>query len=337
MESILVAGGAGYIGSHVAKQLSLAGFRPIVLDNLSTGNRWAVQWGPFVRGDISDAALVRDIVDRFRVDAVIHLAASAYIGESVSNPRKYYRNNVAGSLAFLDALIDCGVGKIVFSSTCAVYGNVADALIDESHARQPVNPYGESKLFIEAALRWLDSAHRLKSVCLRYFNAAGADPEGDLGEVHDPETHIIPLAIEAALDPRKSLSVFGVDYPTEDGSAVRDYTHVHDLARAHILALHYLCCGNESASVNLGTGKGNSVLDVIRAIEGLSGRRMRVESFPRRAGDPSRLVANPGAAARVIGWQPIYTDLHQTIEDAWRWRTQGELRAGIRALAVQQA
>jgi UDP-arabinose 4-epimerase len=336
MKSILIAGGAGYIGSHVAKQLARDGYRPIVLDNLSTGNRWAVKWGPLIEGDIADNRLVRAILDKHAIEGVIHLAACAYVGESVENPRKYYRNNVTGSLAFLDALVDHGIDKIVFSSTCAVYGHASERPIDESDPHQPVNPYGESKLFIERALRWLGAAHQLKSVCLRYFNAAGADPEGDVGEAHDPETHIVPLIIQTALGLRDHVSVFGRDYPTADGSAVRDYTHVADLAMAHVLALNYLFQGGASLAVNLGTGRGHSVLEVIEMVERVSVRPVAAKYLPRRTGDPASLTACNRLAESVFGWQPKHRSLEAIVEHAWEWHSCHQARRqthGMSALA----
>jgi UDP-arabinose 4-epimerase len=236
----------------------------------------------------------------------------------VENPRKYYRNNVAGSLSFLDALVEHGLDKIVFSSTCAVYGDPADTLVRESDPLQPLSPYGDSKLFIERALRWLDSAHRLRSVCLRYFNAAGADSDGEIGEAHDPETHIIPLVIQVALGQREAISVFGIDYPTADGSAVRDFIHVADLARAHVLALGHLFDGGNSVAVNLGTGLGHSVLDVIGMVKKVSGRPVPVKFLPRRAGDPASLAASAKMAESLLGWVPEYS-LENIVQHAWHW------------------
>jgi UDP-glucose-4-epimerase GalE len=323
MKNILVAGGAGYIGSHVAKRLAQSGFEPVVLDNLSTGNRWAVKWGPLIEGDISDSDLVRRTVDRYSIEGVIHLAACAYVGESIENPRKYYRNNVVASLAFLDALVAAGVGRIVFSSTCAVYGDASARPIEESDQQLPVNPYGETKLFIERSLGWLDSAHKLRSVSLRYFNAGGADPNGDIGEAHNPETHIIPLAIQAALGKREGICVFGSDYPTRDGSAVRDYTHVTDLAAAHTLAMKYLFEGGATVAVNLGTGKGHTVTEVIETVRAVSGRPVAVKLLPRRKGDPASLTACAKAAESLLGWRPDHRGLETLVEHAWRWHLKG--------------
>jgi UDP-arabinose 4-epimerase len=322
MQTILVSGGAGYVGSHVAKLLASNGFVPVVLDNLSTGNRWAVKWGPLVEGNVGDARLVCETVKKYHVVAAIHLAASAYVGESVENPRKYYRNNVVESLNFFDALLSSGIDKVVFSSTCAVYGNVTCTTIDEAQNQKPVNPYGETKLFVERALHGLDVAHGLKSIRLRYFNAAGADPDGEIGEAHDPETHLIPLVIDAALGLRESVAVFGVDYPTEDGSAVRDYTHVYDLARAHVLALRSLFAGGQSQALNLGTGNGHSVLDIIKMVEVISGAVVPKQIGLRRHGDPPRLVASARAAETVLGWHPEYSRLEAIIGHAWRWHSK---------------
>jgi UDP-glucose-4-epimerase GalE len=323
MQTILVTGGAGFIGSHVAKRLAREGFLPVVLDNFSTGNRWAVKWGPLIEGDIRDVDLIGGVVEKYRIEAAIHLAACAYVGESVENPRKYYRNNVIGSLRLLDALIESGVRHVVFSSTCAVYGNSECLAIDESHTQEPVNPYGESKMFVERALRSLDAPHAVKSVCLRYFNAAGADPEGEIGESHDPETHLIPLILQTASGLRDAVSVYGTDYATPDGSAVRDYTHVSDLARAHVLAVRYLSAGGNSAALNLGTGTGHSVLDVVRSVKNISGCPVRTEYLPRRAGDPARLVANAGAAYSLLGWTPAYREIKDAVAHAWKWHQRG--------------
>ncbi len=266
MMRVLVTGGAGYIGSHTAKALARDGFEPVVLDNLVTGHRSAVRWGPFVRGDVGDRGLVRRVIRDHRVEAVVHFAACAYVGESIQDPRKYFRNNVANTLALLDAMLDAGVDQIVFSSTCATYGVPDELPIGEDHPQRPVNPYGDSKLFVERMLGAYGVAYGLRSVALRYFNAAGADPEGELGENHDPETHLIPLVIEAALGRRPWVDVLGTDYPTPDGTAVRDFVHVTDLAEAHVRALGHLLGGGESVALNLGTGAGHSVREVIGTV-----------------------------------------------------------------------
>ncbi len=334
MQAILVTGGAGYIGSHVAKLLAREGFLPVVLDNLSTGNRWAVKWGPLIEGNIGDTDLVSRTARKYDVQAVIHLAASAYVGESVVNPRKYYRNNVVGSLALFDGLLEAGIDKIVFSSSCAVYGDSLRPVIDETHTLQPVNPYGETKLFVERVLHGLGVAHGLKSVCLRYFNASGADPEGEIGESHDPETHLVPIVVQAALGINQGVSVFGTDYATDDGSAVRDYTHVADLARAHVLGLRYLFSGGGNVASNLGTGRGHSVLDVIRAVERVSGRHVPKTCKSRRPGDPHLLVADATAAYETFGWRPEHTDLNMIVEHAWRWHVAQATTQKARATTV---
>src|SRR5262245_35282142 len=301
--SILIVGGAGYIGSQTAKAAAAAGLAPVVFDNLVHGHRWAVKWGPLVEGDLADTALVKRVIEEHHVTAVIHFAAYAYVGESVTNPRKYFRNNVAGTLSLLDAMLDAGVRDIVFSSTCAVYGYPDRVPIAETEARRPVSPYGESKLMVEKVLDWYRSAYPVRFAALRYFNAAGADPDGELGEDHDPETHLIPLAIEAALGGRP-LQIFGTDYPTPDGTAVRDYIHVVDLADAHLAALACLQRAPESMFVNLGTGHGHSVRQVIAAVEKVSGRKVPVTEAGRRAGDPAELVADAGLASSILGWKP---------------------------------
>lgn len=316
---VLITGGAGYIGSHTAKLLAQCGFEPVVLDNLSVGQERAVKWGPFVKGDVGNIAMLHEVIRRYQVQAVIHFAASAYVGESVTNPRKYFHNNVSNTLKLLDAQIDSGVKFIVFSSTCATYGNPETIPISEDHPQKPVNPYGESKLFVERALHWYSQAYGLKWVSLRYFNAAGADLEGEIGEHHDPETHLIPLAIQSALDPRQTVCVYGTDYATPDGTAVRDYLHVMDLAEAHVLALRYLFDGRENTAINLGTGKGHSVRQVIAEVECVGGTRIATCDAPRRAGDPPVLVAAATKATRLLGWHPRYSQLTTIIQTAWKW------------------
>ena len=289
--SVLIVGGAGYIGSQTAKRAAAAGLEPVVFDNLVYGHRWAVKWGPLVEGDLADAELVGRVMREHRVRAVIHFAAYAYVGESVTNPRKYFRNNVVNTLNLLDAMLDNGVRDIVFSSTCAVYGEPRAVPIAEDHPRDPVNPYGESKLAVEKILQQLSRAYELRFAALRYFNAAGADPEGDVGEEHDPETHLIPLAIDAALGAGE-LKIFGTDYPTPDGTAIRDYIHVADLADAHLAALAHLGAGTKRLFLNLGTGRGHSVREVVAAVERGDGRKVPGREVGRRAGDPPALVAD---------------------------------------------
>jgi UDP-arabinose 4-epimerase len=281
-----------------------------------------VKWGPFVEGDVGDQKLIGDVVEEYEIQAVLHFAAHAYVGESIANPRKYFRNNVAATLRMLDTLIDCSVKHIIFSSSCATYGNPEQVPLSESHSQKPVNPYGESKLMIERILHWYGNAYGIKTASLRYFNAAGADPDGELGETHSPETHLIPLVMQAALGVIDSVSVFGTDYPTPDGTAIRDYTHVCDLADAHVLALKYLLDGGASVELNLGTGRGHSVLEVIDAVEEVSGRRVPVQRSERRAGDPPELVADTAKARQVLNWRARFDDLREIVRTAWTWHSQ---------------
>ncbi len=317
--SILVTGGAGYIGSHACKELAGAGYTPVTLDNMVYGHEWAVQWGPLVRGDISDHQVLDQVFDLYRPQAVIHFAAYAYVGESVTDPAKYYRNNVAGTLALLEAMLRHGCRDMVFSSTCATYGNPVSIPIPENHPQQPINPYGRGKLMIEQILSDFDAAYGLKNISLRYFNAAGADPEGCIGEDHEPETHLIPLAVMAALKLKQKLNIFGQDYPTLDGTAVRDYIHVSDLARAHIQALEYMRSEKKSDFFNLGTGYGHSVQQVVEMVQKISGIRVPVKKTVRRKGDPPVLVASADKAVSKLGWQPKMNDLETIIETAWNW------------------
>ena len=312
---ILVTGGAGYSGSHTAKRLHQSGFIPVVLDDLTLGHEWAAKFGPFVQGSIADSALVKRTCETHNIESVIHFAASSSVGESVSNPRKYVHNNVFGTVSLLDAMLEVGVKRIVFSSTAATYGNPAYSPLDEAHPTNPINPYGESKLYLERVMHSYE-VYGLQWMALRYFNAAGADFDGELGEVHTPESHLIPLCIEAALGKRR-LQVFGTDYPTPDGTAIRDYIHVFDLADAHIKALTHLERGGSSGACNLGTGKGFSVLEVIRAVERVTGLTVPFDKAPRRAGDPPELVANPSKAQATLEWHAQYTDLERIVETAW--------------------
>ena len=322
--SILIVGGAGYIGSQTAKLVAAAGLQPVVFDNLVYGHEWAVKWGPFVRGDLADRALLVDVMKRHQVEAVIHFAAYAYVGESVTNPRKYFDNNVAGSLSLLNAMLDAGVRDVVFSSTCATYGEPREVPIPEDHPQQPVNPYGESKLAVEKMLHWYSQAYDLRYAALRYFNAAGADPDAEIGEDHDPETHLIPLAIDAARGARAALEIYGTDYPTPDGTAIRDYIHVVDLAEAHLLALDRLRAGDRALRLNLGTGRGQSVRAVVDAVGRVAGRPVPFREVGRRAGDPPALVADARRAAQALGWKPRFADLDVIVEHAWRWRERGQ-------------
>jgi UDP-glucose-4-epimerase GalE len=314
--AVLVVGGAGYIGSHVARALRRSGYDVIIYDNLSTGHRRLADGFELVVGDIGDAAKLTSVLAR--ADAVMHFAAHAYVGESVENPRKYFRNNVESALCLLNATVDTGIRRLVFSSTCAVYGIPAKVPITEDNPREPVNPYGTSKLFFEHALEAYDRAYGLKSARLRYFNAAGADESGEIGELHEPETHLIPLALAAAAPGSAQLQVFGSDYPTPDGTCIRDYIHVNDLADAHVRALQRLEKGGESMALNLGTGRGHSVLEVIRATEAAVGRPVRRQIGPRRAGDPPMLVANPSKAEKKLGWKAKST-LSDIVATAWAW------------------
>lgn len=323
--SILIVGGAGYIGSQTAKAVARAGLEPVILDNLVYGHRWAARWGPLVEGEIADRALVDRVIREHRVTAVIHFAAYTYVGESVQDPRKYFRNNVVGTLTLLDAMVDGGVRDIVFSSTAATYGDPIEVPITEEHPQKPINPYGETKLVIERALHWYGRAYSLRYAALRYFNAAGADPDGEVGEDHQPESHLIPLAIGAALGRAPELKVFGTDYPTPDGTAIRDYIHVADLAEAHLLALGRLQQGEKALALNLGTGTGHSVREVIASVEKVSGRKVPRAEVGRRSGDPPSLVADPSRARATLGWAPKYAELDTIVEHAYRWQEQRPL------------
>jgi UDP-arabinose 4-epimerase len=318
-ESILVTGGAGYVGSHTCKELAAAGYRPIVLDNLSQGHPWAVKWGALVIGDIGDPVLVPEIIETYSVKAVLHFAAHAYVGESLQQPHKYFDNNFSKTLALLNSIRTSGLDKFVFSSSCATYGVPRVLPIPEDHPQQPISPYGESKLFVERVLRRYEQAYDLRSVTLRYFNAAGADPDGELGEDHRPETHLIPLIIAAAQGQRPAIEIFGTDYETSDGTAVRDYVHVTDLAKAHVQAVQRLLDGAPSASFNLGIGRGYTIRDVVSVVESLSGRKIPVQERPRRPGDPPALIADSTRAQAVLGWRPHLSDLPTIVRTAWNW------------------
>jgi UDP-arabinose 4-epimerase len=315
---IIVTGGAGYIGSHACKVLARRGFEPIVFDNLSRGNRWAVKWGPLELGDISDSARLRAVLEQYRPVAIMHFAAYAYVGESVQDPLLYYRNNVSATASLLQTLVDFESLPVVFSSTCATYGVPERTPIAEDHSQHPINPYGFSKLVVERMLADLDAARGLRSISLRYFNAAGADPDREIGEAHDPETHLIPLVLEAARD-GKPVSVFGDDYDTSDGTCIRDYIHVLDIAEAHVLALECLLRGGASCSLNLANARGYSVKEVIAAAERVTRKRIRVNRAPRRAGDPAVLIGDSTRVQTDLGWRPARSDLEIQIEDAWNW------------------
>ncbi len=315
---VLVTGGAGYIGSHTCKALANAGHVPVAFDNLSRGHRWAVKWGPLVYGDVRDTNSVRKAIEAHDIDAVIHFAAFAYVGESVEDPNQYYQNNVGGLLSILDAMVSCGVRRIVFSSTCAVYGIPESLPIDETTLCSPINPYGRTKLMCEHILADHASAYGLGSIALRYFNAAGGDGEGDIGEAHDPETHLIPLILQAAAGIRDEIRVMGDDYGTPDGTCIRDYIHVTDLADAHVRALHK-CEPGVSDAINLGTGAGFSVKEIIDAVRLVTQRDFRVVTAPRRPGDPPSLIANPAKAEAKLSWRATHSDLDNIIKTAWTW------------------
>ena len=317
--SVLVTGGAGYIGSHACKALAAAGYLPVSYDNLVYGHEWAAKWGPLERGDIGDADRLREVMRQYSPLAVMHFAAFAYVGESVTDPALYYRNNVTGALTLLDVMRETGVQRLVFSSTCATYGNPVHVPMREDHPQAPINPYGRTKWMIEQAMQDYAAAYGLRAVALRYFNAAGADPEAETGEDHDPETHLIPLVLQAAAGVRPHITVFGEDYDTPDGTCIRDYIHVSDLADAHVLALDHLETAPGFDAFNLGNGNGFSVREVIQTAEGVVGKSIPTRIGPRRAGDPPRLVGDATRARELLGWQRRLTDLETIIATAWRW------------------
>jgi UDP-glucose 4-epimerase len=319
---VLVVGGAGYIGSHMVKRLGQLGCEVVTLDNLSAGHRDAVLAGEFVHGDIADRTLLDQLFASRRFDAVMHFASFIQVGESMREPVKYYQNNVTNTLNLLNTMQTFGVGRFIFSSTAAIFGEPRYVPIDEAHPKEPINPYGRTKLMVEQALADYDRAYGLKSVCLRYFNAAGADPDGQLGERHDPETHLIPLVLQAASGRRPHISVFGRDYDTPDGTCIRDYIHITDLCEAHWLAVQSLMDGAGSQAYNLGNGNGFSVQEVIAAAGRVTGRDIPVVDAPRREGDPARLVADSRQARKALGWQPAYADLDLIIRHAWGWETR---------------
>ena len=320
--AILVTGGAGYVGAHTCKALRRAGYTPVVFDNLSTGHKSFVRWGPLVRGDIRNTKSLLNAIHSYNPDAVLHFAASAYVGESVADPRKYYENNVAGSLSLLGAMLEEGCRKLVFSSSCAIYGEPAEIPICETTPQNPVNPYGASKAMVERILRDYQRAHEIRVIALRYFNASGADPESELGELRDPETHLIPRAMMAIQGYIPDFAVFGNDYPTPDGTAIRDYIHVSDLADAHVAALHHLLAGKAGGAFNLGTGRGYSVKQVLDAIADETGERLSVSNAPRREGDPPVLVADASLSHAELGFAPRLSDLKTVVQTAWAWHRQ---------------
>jgi UDP-arabinose 4-epimerase len=316
---VLVTGGAGYIGSHAVRALAQSGFEPVVLDDLSNGHREAAGGHTLIEGSIGDVELMRETIRKQEIGAVLHFAASAYVGESVRNPRKYFDNNVSNTLAMLGAMLDENVKTIVFSSSCATYGIPTTLPITEEAAQEPLNPYGWSKLMVEQVLKSFGRAYGLRWLALRYFNAAGADPEGQLGEDHEPETHLIPLLVEAGLGLRDEVELFGTDYSTPDGSAIRDYVHVTDLAEAHVRGLNYLLAGGEPLALNLGTGVGYSVKQIVEAVKTAVGNPVPVRHGPRREGDPAVLVADAGRAQTALGWYPRWSNIEAIVETARRW------------------
>lgn len=327
---ILIVGGAGYIGSHMVKALASAGAACVTLDNLSTGHADAVRHGELVVGDTGDAALVDALLARHQFDAVMHFAASSLVAASMREPALYYRNNVTHTLQLLDSMLRHGVRRFVFSSSAAVYGEPQQALICESHPRHPINTYGRTKHIVEGILADYDRACGLRSVALRYFNAAGADPQGELGERHDPETHLIPLVLQAAAGRRPHIDLYGTDYDTPDGTCIRDYVHVSDLCDAHLLALRHLLDGGDTVACNLGNGAGFSVRAVIETARDVTGRPIHVVEQARRAGDPARLVADATLARRLLNWQPRFTELADIVGHAWAWEQH---RAAVRPVA----
>jgi UDP-glucose 4-epimerase len=317
--NILVVGGAGYIGSHMVKQLLDSGHDVSALDNLSNGHRDAVLDGHFIEGDVGDRELVTQLMTATRFDAVMHFATFIEVGESVRDPAGYYQNNVVNTKTLLDAMLDCGIKHFIFSSTAAIFGEPLYTPIDEAHPKDPINPYGRSKLMVEHLLEDYDRAYGLKSVALRYFNAAGADPGGQIGERHDPETHLIPLVLQAASGRREFISIFGEDYDTPDGTCVRDYVHVNDLCNAHLLALEFLQSGQQSGRFNLGNGQGFSVRQVIDCARQVTGVDFSVRQEKPREGDPAVLVADSTRARTELGWSPQYAELAKMIDSAWQW------------------
>ncbi|MEM8856557.1 MAG: UDP-glucose 4-epimerase GalE [Pseudomonadota bacterium] len=332
---VLVTGGAGFVGSHACKALSAEGHDPIVYDNLRTGHAWAVKWGPFHHGDLFDTARLVEVMRTEKVDAVMHFAALAYVGESVARPDIYYRTNVAGTLSLLSAMQMAGVGEMVFSSTCATYGIAAETPIVETTPQSPINPYGRSKLMVEDILTDYASAFDIGATVLRYFNAAGSDPEGEIGEEHDPETHLVPLVLKAAAGEIPAVPVLGDDWPTPDGTCVRDYIHVCDLADAHSKALSVVEAG-QVKTFNLGTGQGFSVREVIDTVARVTGRSVPSKIAPRRPGDPPVLTASSDAAHKALGWSAKRGTLEEMIESAWAWMVEHRTRVRLTSVLEQR-
>jgi UDP-arabinose 4-epimerase len=322
MSVVLVTGGAGYIGSHACKALAKAGYTPVAYDNLVYGHEWATKWGPFEKGDILDPVRLSEVMTTYRPAAVMHFAAFAYVGESVADPAKYYRNNVVGTLSLLDTMRAHEIGKIVFSSSCATYGIPETIPISETAPQRPINPYGASKLMVERILADYAVPYGLKSTSLRYFNAAGADPDGDIGEDHDPETHLIPLVLDVAAGSRDNITILGDDYATPDGTCIRDYIHVSDIAEAHVLALKKLEASGPCSAYNLGTGTGISVSEVIEAACRVTRRNISVVRGTRREGDPDALLSDSARIRAELGWVPRHSTIDEMIATAWSWRLQ---------------
>ncbi|MCP4618224.1 MAG: UDP-glucose 4-epimerase GalE [Bradyrhizobium sp.] len=318
MANILVTGGAGYIGSHTCLALAQNGHTPIAFDNLGNGHREFVQWGPFEQGDIRDRNRLDEVLQTYRPAAIIHFAALIEVAESVANPVAFFDNNVSGSVSLFTAALGAGVDKIVFSSTAATYGTPQQIPIPETHPQLPINPYGTSKLLVERILSDLDAYKNFRSVVLRYFNAAGADAEGRIGEWHDPESHVIPIAIQVALGQRASFKINGSDYPTRDGTCIRDYIHVSDLAAAHVRSIEYLLSGGKSVALNVGNGRGTSIKELVTVIEAITGKRLPIEFGARREGDPAQLIADIQNAVSTLGWKPRH-DLDSIVRSAWNW------------------
>ena len=316
---ILIVGGAGYIGAHINKMLNNQGHETVVFDNLSFGHDDFVKWGIFEQGDLGDIKKIREVFKKYTIHAVMHFAAFTYVGESVEDPQKYYLNNLRNTLNLLQVMLEEEVTNLVFSSTCATYGTPQDIPITEKHPQKPINPYGKGKFMVEQILEDYSRAYKFNYVSLRYFNAAGADPDAEIGELHQPETHLIPLALDVAAGKREDLSIFGTDYPTPDGTCIRDYIHVMDLADAHIKALEYLKKGGKSDVFNLGNGQGFSVREVIESTEKVTGRNIKVKETERRPGDPPVLVGSSSKAQNILDWRPSYPDLTSIIKTAWKW------------------
>ncbi len=316
---ILIVGGAGYIGAHVNKELNINGYETLVLDNLSYGHEDFVKWGKFEQADIGNIEELRKIFTKYDITAVMHFAAFTYVGESVEDPQKYYRNNVCNTLNLLKVMLEFDVKKLVFSSTCATYGDPVEIPITEHHPQNPISPYGRGKLMVENVLADYSKAYSLEYISLRYFNAAGADPDSEIGELHNPETHLIPLILDAAAGKRENIKIFGTDYPTFDGTCIRDYIHVTDLANAHLKALQYLENGGKSEFFNLGNGNGFSVKEVITVAQKITGREITAVEDKRRPGDPPVLVGSSDKIRATLGWKPKYNDLSLIIQTAWDW------------------